>query len=115
MPLTLTVAPEPPSQAVWALSWRAWTAVQPARNCHRPRGGSDWPSWRALSAVTGIGALALALTLADTPADLPPIVVVLSDASRRRPRPAAKVRAPFFVASISADGPCDGDQAVDST
>lgn len=107
MPLTAAVAPVQPSASVWkrieALIHGGATAASGAAT---ERWWQRLTFWRGLSAVAGIAAIALAVSLASPGPVQPPIIVVLA------PAPAAtasgtsssNVAPTAFVASISADG-----------
>lgn len=95
MPLTGVLPPEPPPPRVWrAIEQGLWPAPAAAP-------ASGWWArlslWRSVSAFASVAALALALLLANPPAQ-PPVVVVLQSTGGD-PAVAGSV-----VASFSADG-----------
>ena len=107
MPLTVVVAPQTPSPAVWAGIQARLNPANATDSSATALGQPWWQRlalWRAVSAVTSLGALALALTLAYPPPVLPPIVVVLSATGDAAGPSAAGTAPASFVASISGDG-----------
>jgi anti-sigma-K factor RskA len=103
MPLTASIPPVQPSQAVWnAIQVRIGTSP-----LDRPRATPWWRRlevWRATSLVTGVAAVALAVTLASPRPVQPPIVVVLSAPAPIAATANGEREAAAFVASISGDG-----------
>lgn len=100
MPLTVAVAPQQPSPAVWkGIEQRLGHAPAPAA---KP---APWwrqlAFWRGLSALAGVAVLGLTVLLVNPGPAQPPIVVVLSSTA---PAEAGAVAPASFVASITADG-----------
>ena len=106
MPLTAAVAPQVPSPEVWKRIEARIHGASPAAPAAGIEATTGWwrqlAFWRGLSALAGVGALTLAVLLANPGPAAPPIVVVLSPAT---PGAAAGGVVPAsFVASISGDG-----------
>jgi anti-sigma-K factor RskA len=95
MPLTATVAPEPPPARVW----RRIEARIGAANTAPARWWQRLGFWRGAAALAGIAVLGLIVRVAAPPPAAAPIVVVLEATT---PVPGAIPAA--FVASISGDG-----------
>jgi anti-sigma-K factor RskA len=101
MPLTAVIEPQTPSPQLWQ---RIETHLHGAAAPAEPGAAAGWwrqlAFWRGLSALAGVAAIALAVTLANPGPAQAPIVVVLSAAAAAP----GTVAPPSFVASISADG-----------
>jgi anti-sigma-K factor RskA len=104
MPLTGALPPEPPPAAVWQqIEKTLWPAAAPSRvapsAASSPANGWQrlaW--WRSLTGLATMAALTLGVLLANPPAPVAPVVVVLQ-ATDKNPAAAATV-----VASFSGDG-----------
>jgi anti-sigma-K factor RskA len=106
MPLTTVIAPQTPSPEVWKrIETRLHgSAASPANTAAVATPAGWWRQlafWRGFSAIAGIAAIALAVTLANPGPAQAPIVVVLSAAA---PAPGGAIAPASFVASITADG-----------
>ena len=81
MPLTGALPPEPPSAAVWqgieAQLWPAAPAPVRAAAAAGPVGWQRLAGWRGLAGFASIAALTLGVLLANPPAPVAPVVVVL--------------------------------------
>jgi anti-sigma-K factor RskA len=96
LPLTVVVAPEAPPARVWRrIEQRLWPQQQSERV---PSWWQRLAVWRALSGVTTMAALALAL-LATVPGEQAPPIVVVLQATGDAPQGGGT-----FVASFNADG-----------
>ncbi len=105
MPLTTVIAPEAPPAAVWkGIEGKLWPAQAPAQTpaalqASAARGG--WQAvawWRGLAGFASIAALTCAVLLANPPAPVAPVVVVLQSTGNE-----AAVTG-TLVASFSGDG-----------
>ena len=94
MPLTVAIAGEAPPARVWQ---RIESRVSAGREAAAPRWWQALALWRGVSALATVATVALAVLLANPPAQAP-VVVVLSAADGGATAPAS------FVASFSADG-----------
>ncbi len=109
MPLTDAISPQTPSAEVWR---RIEARIHGASGASGVAPGRAEPVgwwrqlafWRSLSAVAGVAALALAVTLANPGPAQAPIIVVLSAATPAPGTPAGAVAPASFIASITADG-----------
>lgn len=108
LPLTLAVAPQTPSPAVWRrieARIHGAAAAPASRAAVEPVGW--WrllAFWRGVSAFAGVAALTLAVLLANPGPTAPPIIVVLSPTTPAAGSPPGGVALASFVASISGDG-----------
>ncbi len=105
MPLTTVLPPEAPPAAVWqgieARLWPAAAAPVAAASTPRAAPGGGWQAvawWRALAGFASIAALSCAVLLANPPAPVAPVVVVLQPTGKE-----AAVTG-TVVASFSGDG-----------
>src|SRR5437868_284461 len=102
IPLTLAIAPEQPSPAVWEGIERRIGAK--AGSLPAASSVGSWRQlafWRGLAGFASTAAVVLAVVLAVPRPAQPPIVVVLGPAA---PPAEGSVAAASFVASISPDG-----------
>lgn len=105
MPLTASIAPQPPSPAVWrSIETRLWggaTAAAPVQ-----RWWARLAFWRGFSALATVATLSLAVLLASPPPAQPPIVVVMNATAPVPGAPAVPgaIVPVTLVASISGDG-----------
>lgn len=100
MPLTASIAPQPPSPQVWRrIEAGLWGGA--ATPASAPRWWARLAFWRGLSALATVAAVSLGLLLASPPPALPPIVVVMSPAT---PAGDGAIVPASIVASISGDG-----------
>ena len=102
MPLTTVLPPEPPSPAVWkGIESQLWPAAPaPARAAAAPSSGG-WQRvawWRGLAGFASIAALTFGVLLANPPAPVAPVVVVLQATGKD------SAVAGSLVASFSGDG-----------
>ena len=109
MPLTSVVTPQPPSPLVWQrieARLHGGPTVSP-RSAAEPVGWwRQLAFWRAVSAISGVAVLGLALMLANPAPAAPPIVVVMSPiapAPGTSGGPAGGIIQTSIVASISGD------------
>ncbi len=106
MPLTEAIAPQTPSPEVWKrIETRIHGAAGAIQSRAEPTGWwRQLAFWRGLSAIAGVAALALGVTLANPGPARAPIIVVLSAATPALGAPAGAAGPASFVASITADG-----------
>ncbi len=103
MPLTTVLPPEPPSAAVWkGIEAQLWPAA-PASAAAGPAASAaaGWQRlawWRGLAGFASIAALTLGVLLANPPAPVAPVVVVLQATGKD------SAVAGSLVASFSGDG-----------
>ncbi len=102
MPLTAALPPEPPSPHVWksieARLWPAAPAPTRAVPAASPVGWQRLAWWRGLAGFASIAALTLGVLLANPPAPVAPVVVVLQATGKDN------AVAGSVVASFSGDG-----------
>jgi anti-sigma-K factor RskA len=102
MPLTLAIAPQQPSPAVWeGIEKRIGAKVNSLRAGSPAASWRQLAFWRWLAGLASTAAVVLAVVLAVPQPAQPPIVVVLGPAA---PPAGGGVAAASFVASISPDG-----------
>ena len=108
MPLTAAITPQVPSPEVWRRIETRIHGVGAATSATAATVAPGWwrqlAFWRAFSAVAGVAAIGLAVTLANPGPAQAPIVVVLSAATPAPGSPAGAIAPASFVASITADG-----------